>query len=45
MPGPFPNFIYGHDAMLCIEIEFGIYDISYTIFYKRLNIFYINSIE
>ena len=45
MDGPFPNIIYGHDATLSIEIEFGIYDISYAMFYKKFNIFYINSIE
>ena len=30
---------------LCSPLKFGICDISYTIFYTKFNIFYINSIQ
>ena len=45
MDGPLPKFIYGHVAMLSIEIKVWYLWFSYTIFYTKFNIFYINSIK
>ena len=43
----FMDFSVCMGMMLCslLKLKFGIYNISYTIFYKKFNIFYIDFIE
>ena len=45
MDGSFPKFYIFMSLCSLLELKFGIYDISYTIFYTKFNIFYINSIQ
>ena len=45
MDGPFPKFYICMSLCSLLELKFGIYDISYTIFYTKFNIFYTNSIQ
>ena len=45
MDGPFQRLYMGMSLCSLLKLKFGIYDISYTIFYTKFNIFYINSIQ
>ena len=45
MDGPFPKFYVCMSLYSLLELKFGIYDISYTIFYTKFNILYTNSIQ
>ena len=45
MDGSLPKFIYVHVAMFSTEIKIWYLWFSYTIFYTKFNIFYINSIK
>ena len=45
MDCPFPKFYVCMLLCSLLELKFGIYDISYTIFYTKFDIFYTDSIQ